>query len=149
MTKYRLMNNTASTMFNLAEAMYTEYCEAVGGKSYDGKPLPTAKEFFDDDSKAKQAMAWVKAAGKAIDYLRGFEDDKNLTFSEALQAMEVGYSVRLPKWSPEVRISIQHPDEHSKMTAPYLYVESRYGRVPWNPTQIELLAQNWEVYKAN
>lgn len=149
MTRYRLMCSVGSTLTEMAEVMYTEYCEAVGGKSYDGKPLPTAREFFNDDSKAKQAMGWLRAAGKAIDYLRGFEDDKNLTFSEALQAMEVGYSVRLPKWSPEVRISIQSPDENSKMTAPYLYVESRYGRVPWNPTQIELLAQNWEVYKAD
>lgn len=147
MTRYRLMCSVGSTLTEMAEVMYTEYCEAVGGKSYDGKPLPTAKEFFDDDSKVTQSMAWLRAAGKAIDYLRGFEDDKNLTFSEALQAMEAGYSVRLPKWSPEVRISIQRPDEHSKMTAPYLYVESRYGRVPWNPTQIELLAQDWEVYK--
>lgn len=149
MTKYKLMCSAGSTLTEMAEVMYTEYCEAVGGKAYDGKPLPTAREFFDDDSKAKQSMGWLRAAGKAIDYLRGFEDDKNLTFSEALQAMEVGYSVRLPKWSPEVRISIQNPDENSEMTAPYLYVESRYGRVPWNPTQIELLAHNWEVYKAN
>ncbi|EOQ01307.1 hypothetical protein IKC_06264 [Bacillus cereus VD184] len=31
------------------------------------------------------------------------------------------------------------------MTAPYLYVESRFGRVPWKETNIELFAENWEV----
>ena len=31
------------------------------------------------------------------------------------------------------------------MTAPYLYVESRFGRVPWKETMIELFAENWEV----
>lgn len=31
------------------------------------------------------------------------------------------------------------------MTAPYLYVESRFGRVPWKETMIELFAESWEV----
>ncbi len=31
------------------------------------------------------------------------------------------------------------------MTAPYLYVESRFGRVPWKETMIELLSEEWEV----
>lgn len=31
------------------------------------------------------------------------------------------------------------------MTAPYLYVESRFGRVPWKETMIELFSEEWEV----
>lgn len=31
------------------------------------------------------------------------------------------------------------------MTAPFLYVESRFGRVPWKETMIELFSENWEV----
>lgn len=31
------------------------------------------------------------------------------------------------------------------MTAPYLYVESRYGKVPWKETMIELFSEDWEV----
>ena len=34
---------------------------------------------------------------------------------------------------------------HEQMTAPFLYVESRYGRVPWKETMIELFAENWEI----
>ncbi|MBF0649167.1 hypothetical protein IR083_10075 [Dysgonomonas sp. GY75] len=34
---------------------------------------------------------------------------------------------------------------HEQMTAPFLYVESRFGRVPWKETMIELFAENWEV----
>lgn len=33
----------------------------------------------------------------------------------------------------------------SLMTAPFLYVESRYGKVPWKETMIELFADNWEI----
>lgn len=49
--------------------------------------------------------------------------------------------MRLPHWKPDVRISISH----SGTTAPYLMVTSRFGTVPWNPTQIELLSHDWEV----
>ncbi len=30
------------------------------------------------------------------------------------------------------------------MTAPYLYVTSRFGKVPWMPTVIELFSEHWE-----
>lgn len=68
-----------------------------------------------------------------------------MSFGDALTAMCAGKAVRLPHWSPDVKILLQKPDEHSKMTAPYLYVQSRFGRVPWNPTQVELLSTDWQV----
>lgn len=55
--------------------------------------------------------------------------------------------MRLPSWSEDVIIRVQKPDEHSKMTAPYLYVESRFGRVPWKETMIELFSDKWELVK--
>ena len=73
------------------------------------------------------------------------EEQTKMTFGDALKALREGKSVRLPHWSEEVRIKLQKPDEHSKMTAPYLYVESRFGRVPWVVTQIELLSDAWEI----
>lgn len=69
----------------------------------------------------------------------------NLTFGKAFEEVKRGAGMRLPKWSPDVVIRAQFPDAHSKMTAPYLYAESRYGRVPWKETMIELFAENWEV----
>ena len=33
----------------------------------------------------------------------------------------------------------------NNMTAPYLYVESRFGKVPWKETMIELFSNEWEV----
>lgn len=55
--------------------------------------------------------------------------------------------MRLPNWSEDVIIRVQKPDEHSKMTAPYLYVESRFGKVPWKETMIELFSDKWELVK--
>ena len=69
----------------------------------------------------------------------------NLSFGAAFEQVKQGKGMRLPQWQPDVVIRAQYPDEHSKMTAPYLYVESRFGRVPWKETMIELFAENWEV----
>lgn len=41
---------------------YTEYCEAVGGKAWNGDPLPTWEEFKADPAKQKQVAAWNRAA---------------------------------------------------------------------------------------
>lgn len=54
-------------------------------------------------------------------------------------------SIRRKAWNPDVRIKLQVPDEHSKMTACYLYVESRNGLVPWIPNMIEICTNDdWE-----
>ena len=66
------------------------------------------------------------------------------TFGEAIEYMRTGGKVRLLKWSEEVFITLQEPDSRSKMTAPYFYVTSRFGLVPWIPTMIEMLSIEWQ-----
>jgi len=68
-----------------------------------------------------------------------------MNFGQAIEAMKKGKSAKLPQWSEDVRIKAQFPDENSKMTAPYLYVESRFGNVPWKETMIELFSEDWVV----
>ncbi|MCU4880408.1 Thoeris anti-defense Tad2 family protein [Bacillus cereus] len=68
-----------------------------------------------------------------------------MNFGQAFEAVKKGRGMRLPQWNEDVVIRAQFPDEHSKMTAPYLYVESRFGRVPWKETNIELFSEKWEV----
>lgn len=68
-----------------------------------------------------------------------------MNFGDAFEQVKSGMAMRLPSWSDDVKIRAQYPDEHSKMTAPYLYVESRFGRVPWKETNIELFSEKWEI----
>lgn len=68
-----------------------------------------------------------------------------MNFGQAFEATKTGKGMRLPQWQKDVVIRAQYPDVFSKMTAPYLYVESRFGKVPWKETNIELFAENWEV----
>lgn len=72
-----------------------------------------------------------------------FNQLSDLSFGTALAALKAGYAVRLPHWGEDVVIRLQRPDEGSKMTHPYLYVESRYGKVPWKETFVELLSEEW------
>ena len=69
----------------------------------------------------------------------------HMSFGDALKLVKRGMGMRLPSWKEDVVIRAQFPDEYSKMTAPYLYVESRFGRVPWKETMIELFSEDWEV----
>lgn len=73
-----------------------------------------------------------------------------VSFAEAIMQLQAEGDaeayIRIDKWKEDVKIKIQWPDKNSKMTAPYLYVESRYGRVPWVPTQIEMLSEVYDVY---
>ena len=55
--------------------------------------------------------------------------------------------MRLEEWKKDVKIKIQYPEPGSKITHAYFYVESRFGRVPWIPTQVELFSNNWVVYE--
>lgn len=52
-------------------------------------------------------------------------------------------------------IALQVPDENSKMTLPYTYIEYPVGhaaypkgaRVPWTASQTDLLANDWELFE--
>lgn len=68
-----------------------------------------------------------------------------MKFEKALAQVKQGKAMRLPSWNKNVKIKVQYPDQHSKMTAPYLYVESIFGRVPWKETFPEMFNDDWEV----
>lgn len=59
---------TEGTAEELARYFYDLYCETVGGKAWDGRPLPSSADFFADTTKAKQADGWraVASAARAI-----------------------------------------------------------------------------------
>lgn len=68
-----------------------------------------------------------------------------MNFGVAFEQVKKGKGMRLPKWQKDVVILTQFPDKDSKMTAPYLYVKSRFGTVPWKETMIELFSEDWET----
>lgn len=69
-----------------AQELYSAYCAAVGGKAYNGQPLPSAQEFWDDPTKTAQAKAWEAVAEKAMKgKLPETEEARAALFKELLE----------------------------------------------------------------
>jgi hypothetical protein len=52
---------------NIAAQLYAKYCDAVGGKAFNGDNLPMWAEFRADPAKEVQSDAWVAVAQRAIE----------------------------------------------------------------------------------
>lgn len=79
-----------------------------------------------------------------------------LNFGQALDALKSGYKVARKGWNgKEIHIELQRPDENSKMTSPYIFVDTTglvtdnvhapKSRVPWMASQTDMLAEDWIV----
>ena len=79
-----------------------------------------------------------------------------MKFSEALNHLENGEQVFRTGWNGRgIFIKIQFPDENSKMTAPYIYIDTTgldtdnpsapKVVIPWLASQTDLLADDWQL----
>ncbi len=70
-----------------------------------------------------------------------------MNFGGALEELEDGNKVARAGWNgPGQYLELQVPDEHSKMTLPYIYIITVQGDlVPWVASQTDLLAKDWRV----
>lgn len=68
-------------------------------------------------------------------------------FGEAIEALKQGYSVARKGWNGKgMWLSLQEPDELSKMTLPYIYMKTACdNQVPWLASQTDMLAEDWEI----
>jgi hypothetical protein len=71
--------------------------------------------------------------------------NEGMDFAVALRALKAGRRVSRAGWNgPNQWVALQTPDEHSKMSLPYLYISTVDGRlVPWLASQTDLLAEDW------
>lgn len=76
-----------------------------------------------------------------------------LTFGDAVHFLKQGKRVARHGWNGKgMWLEIQRPDEHSKMTLPYLYLNypndsanTPGARVPWLASQTDVLCEDWVV----
>lgn len=116
-----------------------------GGKVYDLTwPIPKSMEPEELGYRVRYPDGYESWSPKDV-FEEAYRPTEGVNFGLALEAMKKGMGARLPHWKPDVVIRAQYPDEHSKMTAPYLYVEGRFGRVPWKETMIELFSDDWVI----
>lgn len=89
-------------------------------------------------------VGYISWSPKGV-FNNAYHSVKGVPFGVALEAVKKGTGMRLPSWSKDVIIRVFSPIEESEMSAPYLYVESGYGKVPWKETMIELFSNEWEI----
>jgi len=79
-----------------------------------------------------------------------------MNFGEALIGLKAGKAMARRGWNGKgIFIKAQFPDENSKMTAPYIYIDSSglqtsnpdapKNCVPWLASQTDMFAEDWEV----
>lgn len=68
-----------------------------------------------------------------------------MNFGDAIQALKNGKRVARAGWNGKnMYLELQHPDEHSKMTLPYIYMRTVQGDfVPWLASQTDVLSDDW------
>jgi len=73
--------------------------------------------------------------------------EKELDFSDALAYLKRGFKIARKGWNGKgMWLSLQKPDEHSKMSLPYIYMKTADDhQVPWLASQTDLLADDWEL----
>ncbi len=117
---------------------------ATKGDCYNGFAKLSQEQAQQEGYKVVYTDGYESWSPKDV-FEEAYRSVKGCSFGLALEAVKKGKGMRLSAWQPDVVIRVQFPDEHSKMTAPYLYVESRFGRVPWKETMIELFSDAWEI----
>jgi hypothetical protein len=76
-----------------------------------------------------------------------------MNFGQAIEELKAGCKVSRTGWNGKgLWLELQVPDEHSKMTLPYIYINypmdaqnTPGARVPWLASQTDMLADDWGV----
>ena len=87
------------------------------------------------------------------------EKIKEMNFGQAIETLKNGGKVARAGWNGKgLCLELQVPDEYSKMTLPYIYIQypafpasetapnnHLNGRVPWLASQTDILAEDWLI----
>lgn len=70
-----------------------------------------------------------------------------MNFGKALDSLKEGKKVARSGWNGKgMYLALQCPDEHSKMTLPYIYMKTvQDDFVPWLASQTDMLADDWII----
>jgi len=79
-----------------------------------------------------------------------------MNFGQAIEALKTGKKVAREGWNGKgIFIELQIPDENSKMTHPYIFIDTTgldtqntkapKNRVPWLASQTDMLSEDWQI----
>ena len=79
-----------------------------------------------------------------------------MNFGQAIEALKTGKKMAREGWNGNgIFIELQIPDENSKMTHPYIFIDTTgldtqntkapKNRVPWLASQTDMLSEDWQI----
>jgi len=79
-----------------------------------------------------------------------------MNFGQAIEALKAGQKVARHGWNGKgIFIELHIPDEQSKMTHPYIFIDTTglqtdnpaapKNRVPWLASQTDMLSEDWAI----
>jgi len=82
--------------------------------------------------------------------------EEHFNFGRALESLINGNCVARTGWNGKgIFVELQKPDTNSKMSSPYIFIdttglqtdnpEAPRCRVPWAPSQTDILANDWQT----
>ena len=100
----------------------------------------------------KEFSGYVSWSPKEV-FERAYRENGKLTFGDALIYLKEGKKVTRSGWNGKgLWLELQTPDENSKMTLPYIFINypsdaktTPNAKVPWLASQTDMLAEDWEV----
>ena len=84
---------------------------------------------------------------------------KDANFGQAIEELKAGRKCWREGWNGKgIAIELQNPDENSKMTSPYIFIDTTgletdnkaapKSLVPWLASQTDMLAEDWSSDRA-
>lgn len=106
---------------------------------------------------------WKLEGYKLADEIYNIENklpSETFNFGKAIEYLKLGYRVARKGWNgKDIFLELQTPDQYSKMTSPYIYIDSTNlettnknavkNRVPWLASQTDMLADDWIISCVN
>lgn len=107
------------------------------------------------EEQCKQTIRGTGVSGGASQAM-GCSDTPRHSIGYALDWLKAGRRVMRRGWNGNgIFIELQVPDSNSKMSAPYIFIDTTglrtdnpgapRVRVPWVPSQTDMLAEDWQT----
>lgn len=131
-----------------------EFKNVIHPKTY-AVPEDRTGQTWEDGYKVVYPDGYVSWSPKDV-FEAAYRETDAMGFGLAIEAMKKGYRVARQGWNGKgIYLELQVPDEHSKMTLPYVYIvtdglitdnpHAPKGRVPWLASQTDMLADDWYI----
>lgn len=122
----------------------------------DGSDEGYLVEYLDGGKPNVEGRAGYVSWSPKAQFDAAYRHTNGMTFGLAVEALKLGKKVARAGWNGKgIFIELQIPDENSKMSSPYIFIDTTglqtdnphapRSRVPWLASQTDMLGEDWRI----